>query len=80
MGWSSKRNGELLALMVAEGFEAFVTVDQHIEFQQNLQNTGIGIVVVQVRKNRLTELRPLAPKILEALTRISSGRVIRVGS
>ena len=70
----------MLALMLAEGFVAFVTVDQEIEFLQNLQNTGIGIVVVQVRKNRLTELRPLAPKILEALTRISSGRVIRVGS
>jgi hypothetical protein len=28
MGWSSKRNGELLELMVAEHFEALLTVDQ----------------------------------------------------
>jgi hypothetical protein len=27
MGWSSKRNGELLRLMVAEGFDALLTVD-----------------------------------------------------
>jgi hypothetical protein len=35
MGWSSKRNGELLRLMLADRFEAFLTVDQNIEFQQN---------------------------------------------
>ena len=36
MGWSSKRNGELLQLMVADGFDALLTVDQSLEFQQNL--------------------------------------------
>ena len=35
-GWSSKRNSELLRLMLAEGFEAFRTVDQHLPFQQNV--------------------------------------------
>ena len=60
MGWSSKRNGELLTLMVAERFEALLTVDQHLEFQQNIQKSGIGVVVVHVRRNRLQELRPLA--------------------
>jgi hypothetical protein len=32
MGWSSKRNGELLQLMVAAGFDALLTVDQSLEF------------------------------------------------
>ena len=36
MGWSSKRNGELLQLMLKEGFEALLTVDRNLEFQQNL--------------------------------------------
>jgi hypothetical protein len=35
MGWSSKRNGELLRLMVVGRFEALLTVDQNLEFQQN---------------------------------------------
>ena len=30
MGWSSKRNGELLQLMAAQGFEVFLTVDQNL--------------------------------------------------
>ena len=37
MGWSSKRNGELLRLMAAERFDAFLTVDQSLEFQQNIR-------------------------------------------
>jgi hypothetical protein len=60
-GWSSKRNGELLTLMVAERFDAFLTVDQNIEFQQNLSGRAIGVVVVRARTNRLRELRPLVP-------------------
>ena len=78
MGWSSKRNGELLKLMVAERFEALLTVDQHLEFQQNVRASGIGVVVVRVRRNRLQELRPLTPRILDALSRVRAGELIRV--
>jgi hypothetical protein len=36
MGWSGKRNGELLQLMAGQGFEVFLTVDQNLRYQQNL--------------------------------------------
>ena len=36
MGWSGKKNGELLALMVSNGFEVLLTVDQNFRHQQNL--------------------------------------------
>ena len=45
MGWGSKRNSELLALMLAGGFNAFVTVDQNLEFQQNIRASGIAVIV-----------------------------------
>jgi len=35
-GLAGKKNGELLALAENAGFEVFVTVDQGIEFEQNL--------------------------------------------
>ena len=79
MGWSSKRNGELLQLMLAERFEAFLTVDQNIEFQQNVKASGVAVIVVLARTNRLRELRPLAPKILDALNRVKAGAIMRVG-
>lgn len=79
MEWSSKRNGELLKLMVAERFETLLTVDQNIEFQQNVRGAGVGVVVVAARTNRLKDLRPLVPEILDALSRVTAGELIRVG-
>jgi hypothetical protein len=78
MGWSSKRNGELLTLMVAERFDPLLTVDQNIEFQQNVRASGIGVLVVLARTNRLKELRPLVPRMLDALTKLTPGELIKV--
>lgn len=80
MGWSSKRNAELLTLMVAAGFRGFVTVDQSLQFQQNVQASGIAVVVLVARTNRLKELRPLAPALLQALDRVQPGQLVRVGA
>ena len=79
MGWSSRRNGELLRLMLTEHFAALLTVDQNLQFQQNLRASGIGVVVVLAKTNRVKELRPLVPQILEALSRVTAGELIRVG-
>ena len=79
MGWSSRRNGELLKLMLAERFETLLTVDQSLPFQQNLRASGIGVVVVVSRTNRVKELRPLIPQILEALVAVQAGELITVG-
>ena len=78
MGWSSKRNGELLRLMAAERFDTFLTVDQNIEFQQNVRASGIGVVVIRARTNRLKELRPLVPRIIEALSRVVPGKLVNI--
>src|SRR6266542_4126156 len=79
MGWSSKRNGELLELMLADRFEALFTVDQNLPFQQNLRASGIAVVIAVARTNRVKELRPLMPSILNALGDVKAGEVIRVG-
>ena len=79
MGWSSKRNGELLQLMVAEQFEALLTVDQNLPFQQNLRTAGVGVLVVRATTNRVSELRPLVPLMLEGLSRLMPGQLVEVG-
>jgi hypothetical protein len=79
-GWSSKRNSDLLRLMLSEGFEAFLTVDQNLPFQQNVAASGVAVVVVVARTNRLKEIRPLVPAILDALRRVKPGELIRVGA
>ena len=42
-GWSGKRNNELLWVMLAAGFEGFLTLDQNLQFQQNVAASGIAV-------------------------------------
>jgi hypothetical protein len=45
-GWSTFKNGELLTEAEQEGFEVFVTTDQNLRFQKNLEGRSIAIVVL----------------------------------
>jgi len=45
-GWSTLKNGELLARCEVEGFEFFVTTDKNLSRQQNFSGRKIAIVVL----------------------------------
>ena len=45
-GWQGKKNGELLALMLAEGFDALITIDKNLKFQQNFSKYPIPVLVL----------------------------------
>ena len=62
MGWSGVKNGKLLAL-AATSFEAFVTVDKNMPFQQNLQTLPIALVVLDAISNELNALLPLLGRL-----------------
>jgi predicted nuclease of predicted toxin-antitoxin system len=78
-GWSGKVNGELLELAEAE-FEAPVTVDTNIRYQQNLAGRKIAIVILRAQSNRLTHLSPHFPACAQALQSIKPGEIIYVGA
>jgi hypothetical protein len=65
-GWSGVKNGKLLALAAAE-FDAFVTVDKNLPFQQNLATLPIALVVLDSVSNELSALLPLVPALLREL-------------
>ena len=66
MGWATIRNGELLAL-AERAFDVFVPVDRNLSFQQHLPRYNIAVIILHARSNRLKDLRPLVPKLLERL-------------
>jgi Arc/MetJ family transcription regulator len=53
MGWSTVKNGALLALAAKE-FGVFVTVDRDLAFQQTLPAFDIAVIVLRARSNRPT--------------------------
>jgi hypothetical protein len=46
LGWSELQNGELLRQAEEAGFEAFVTTDQNLKYQQNLPGRKLAIAVL----------------------------------
>ena len=74
MGWAAIKNGELLAL-ASEHFDAFVTVDRDLSFQQNVNILQIAVVVLRARTNRLADLKPLVPKLLAAIAAAKPGNL-----
>jgi len=78
MGWSGKKNGELLRLMIQEGFTILLTTDRNLRYQQNLQQTGVAIVVLVAPSNRLPDLLPLMSKVRSVLNSITSGEVVEI--
>ena len=66
-GWSGVKNGKLLALAAAE-FDAFLTVDKNLPFQQNLATLPIALVVLDAASNELPALLPLVPALLRELS------------
>lgn len=76
--WLRLRNGVLLRAAVDAGFSIILTADQDLPYQQNLPKIGIAAVIVTGVRNRIEELRPLIPKIVEALAAAKPGEVIEV--
>ena len=65
-GWSGMKNGELLRVAKHE-FDVWVTADQNIEYQQNLNRFNIAVIVLVAPNNRLGTLLPMIPKLREVL-------------
>jgi hypothetical protein len=78
-GWSGIKNGRLLALAATE-FDAFITVDKNLPFQQNLAALPIAIVVLDALSNELPVLLPLVPELLNQLSTLQPRTYVRVAS
>jgi hypothetical protein len=77
-GWKGLHNGALLRSMRDAGYEALVTVDRRMEYQQNIPRSGLGMIVLHALRARIQELAPLAPAIADALDRLEPGMVIHL--
>jgi hypothetical protein len=78
MGWSGVKNGELLK-RAGSAFDAFVTMDRHLQNQQNLASLPFGVLLIRAPSNRLRDLVPLLPSILAALPKLRPGELTVVG-
>jgi len=78
-GWAGLQNGELLR-RARDEFDVFVTMDQNLPYQQDLRAIGMPVVLVHARSNRMVDLRPLIPGIVQAVEGMKPGELRRVNA
>ena len=74
-GWSGIKNGKLLTL-AATSFDAFVTVDKNLPYQQNTARLPVAVLVLDAVSNELPYLLPLIPAVEAALASLRPGSYI----
>ena len=77
-GWAGVKNGDLLRRMRGE-YNALLTMDQCIEFQQNIAALPFGVLLVLAPSNRMVHLQPLVPAMRDALALLQPGQLQRIG-
>src|SRR5690242_8416274 len=78
MGWGGIENGELLSLARGAGFDALLTKDANLQYEQNLVNLPVAVVVLHARSNDLEDIRPLLPALLAVLNRLPPRQITHV--
>ena len=78
MGWSAVENGELLRRAAAEGFDALLTKDANVQYEQNLVNLPVAAIVLHAPSNDIDDIRPLMPALLDTLKNLPPLQVSHV--
>lgn len=74
---AGRKNGELLRFAQSE-FDAFITMDRGIEYQQNLGGFDLAVILLHGSSNRLPDLLPLVPELIRALETTKAGQLRHV--
>ena len=76
-GWSGVKNGKLL-LLAATKFDAFITVDKNLPYQQNAAALPIPVFVLDSISNELPYLLPLLQALEMELGKLVKGSYVLI--
>ena len=76
-GWAGLKNGKLLGKLSGK-YEILLTIDKRFGHEQKIPE-DVAVITVRARSNRIQDLKPLVPEILEALKQAKAGQATSVG-
>lgn len=76
-GWSGVKNGKLL-LLASQGFDAFITVDKNLPYQQNQRTLPLAVLGLDSVSNELGAILGLVPALEAALDTLTPGSFVLV--
>lgn len=77
LGLSLVEDLELLAAIEGQ-FDVLITCDRGIPWQVNFRGRNIAVLVLRAKSNKIADLLPLVPQLIEALESIKPGEVREV--
>jgi hypothetical protein len=77
-GWNGVKNGELLKLLLAGGFDALLTFDKNLQYQQNFEKYTLTVFVLSAPINQYSVLTGLSAQVRQRLAApgLPSGPVV----
>ena len=76
-GWAGKKNSELLEAAEKE-FDALVTTDRGMPYQQNLSRFELAVIVLEAKSNSYEDLASLMGRTNAALGEVLPGEATRI--
>lgn len=76
VGWDRLRNGELLTVAEQAGYEALLTTDKNLRYQQNLKDRKIAIIVIG--HAQWPTLKEHVEKVVQAVNLATPGSYVEV--
>lgn len=80
MKWAGIENGELLRLAETQGFDAVITNDRGLEYQQNVGTLPVAVIVLLAKANTIEAIRPLFPQLLATLSRLRPREFVKLSA
>ena len=78
MNWSGIGNGRLLAMAAADGFDALLTIDAGMAYQQNVSSLPCAVIVLHSASNTFEHIEPLLPILLATLEALQPRTLVHV--
>jgi len=78
-GFAGLENGQLLNAAETAKFDVVLTVDRGFEYQQNLEQRKIAVIIFCGKSVLLEDLLPLVPECLARLRSMQPGQIVRMG-
>ncbi len=78
MGWNGIKNGQLMELIIKNGFDALLTFDKNLQHQQNFAKYTVTVFVLTATINTYSELSRLTQNVKEHLKskRLKPGPIV----
>lgn len=73
MNWNGLKNGVLLSKILEYKFDALLTFDKNIQYQQNFQDYPICVIIIATRINTFEAISVVSKDILQCIEENNSG-------